>query len=384
MSGVNTGMTEKVALTDFDVDNSTNLADLVQSELTKISILKADILRLNLLFKDLSFLTIETILLDLREWHAQLPSLMHLHNVQNASLPWNLRLTIYHVHLLYLGAFMLLYRRIASQIVKNRGIPGDRTLPSRPSKELVGCAEEGVLSAKSTARILGTLMADNGVFKKCWLVIYQAYTACIVILYSVAQKQLHFLTAADTDDDLECARICLSTLEYCGSCDLVAAKFHAKLSSIYQRLTEDVPTLDSMFQDPGLGVFAGPSQFFPREYLLRVPEDGNPELMALALDLLVMLCKPFGGLENKKHVDDNIENAWKTDPTRYEHPQLIERLEWNVENSVPFQWDMGQLGSGRSNVKLREQLVAPLPSRFLGSSHPNGWSVYLEPLQNQA
>lgn len=143
---------------------------MVQSELTKISILKADILRLNLLFKDLSFLTIETILLDLREWHAQLPSLMHLHNVQNASLPWNLRLTIYHVHLLYLGAFMLLYRRIASQIVKNRGIPGDRTLPSRPSKELVGCAEEGVLSAKSTARILGTLMADNGVFKKCWLV----------------------------------------------------------------------------------------------------------------------------------------------------------------------------------------------------------------------
>ncbi|EON97269.1 putative nitrate assimilation regulatory protein nira protein [Phaeoacremonium minimum UCRPA7] len=343
------GMTEKVALTDFDVDNSTNLADLVQSELTKISILKADILRLNLLFKDLSFLTIETILLDLREWHAQLPSLMHLHNVQNASLPWNLRLTIYHVHLLYLGAFMLLYRRIASQIVKNRGIPGDRTLPSRPSKELVGCAEEGVLSAKSTARILGTLMADNGVFKKCWLVIYQAYTACTVVLYSVAQKQLHFLTACDTDDDLECARICLSTLEYCGSCDPVAAKFHAKLSSIYQRLTEDVPTLDSMFQDPRLGVLTGPSQFFPRQYLLRVPEDGNPELMALALDLLVMLCKPFGGLENKKHVDDNIENAWKTDPTRYEHPQLIERLEWNVENSVPFHWDMGQLGSGSSN-----------------------------------
>lgn len=142
----------------------------MQAELTKISILKADILRLSLLFKDLSFLTIETILADLREWHAQLPGMMHLHNLPHEDLPWNLRLTIYHVHLLYQGAFMLLYRRIASQMVKNRGVPGDRTLPSRPSKELVGCAEEGVLSAKSSARILGMLMAENGVFKKCWLV----------------------------------------------------------------------------------------------------------------------------------------------------------------------------------------------------------------------
>lgn len=203
-------------------------------------------------------------------------------------------------------------------------------------------------------------------------------------MYAVAQKQLHFLPPADINDDLECVRMCLNTLEYCASVDPVAAKFHARLSSIYQRLSENTPHVDSMFQSPGLGALAGPSQDLPPEYLLQVPEDGNPELTALALDLLIMLCTPFGGIENKKHVDESITTEWKTDPTRYEHPQLIERLEWNVENSVPFQWDMSQLGSGGSSVDLSEHLMAPLPSRFLSSSHPNGWTVYIDSLDNQA
>lgn len=290
----------------------------MQSELTKISILKADILRLNLVFKDLSFLTIESILLDLREWDAQLPFVMRLENVRDANLPWNLRLTIYHTHLLYLGAFMLLYRRIASQIVRSRDFSGDRTLPWLPSKELARCAEQGVQAAKKSARILEILMEEKGIFKKCWLVMsvsipaqvipncyrflfadlllpsYQAYTACTVILYAVAQKQLHCLPSVECEDDLEKARICLKTLEYCGSCDPVAHKFHTKLLAIYEQLAGYTTGLESILSSAAVeAVISSPLGSSP-DYLVQFPDDASAELTTRALNMLIMLCKPLG------------------------------------------------------------------------------------------
>ena len=49
------------------------LVTVVQGEMTKISLLKADILRTHLVFKDLSVLMIESRLQNLDSWHERLP-----------------------------------------------------------------------------------------------------------------------------------------------------------------------------------------------------------------------------------------------------------------------------------------------------------------------
>lgn len=73
------------------------------------------------------------------------------------------------------------------------------------------------------------------------------------------------------------------------------------------------------------------------------------------------------------------------DPTRYEHPQLCERLDWNFENKTLFGWEAHTLGIGRKEVGESTKdptttlpgpydLRQSLTNRFLDSSNPSGWS----------
>jgi len=141
--------------------------------MTKISMLKAGILRMHLAFKELSVLAIDSITKDLQGWYDQLPASMHLGNLQREDLPVGARRSIYHAHLLYLGAMMLLHRRIASQLIRSYGGGPDRSLLWQPhEKSLISNTNEGVLAAKNSARTLGLLLDENGIFKRCWLVMF--------------------------------------------------------------------------------------------------------------------------------------------------------------------------------------------------------------------
>jgi len=139
--------------------------------MTKISVLKAGILRIYLASHDLSVLAIEPIMRDLQRWYDQLPTAMHLGSLQREDLPVESRLSIYHAHLLYLGAIMLLHRRVASQLIRSFGFGPNRSLPRQlHEKSLISNTGQGVLAAKNSARTLGLLLDENGIFKRCWLV----------------------------------------------------------------------------------------------------------------------------------------------------------------------------------------------------------------------
>ena len=139
--------------------------------MTKISVLKAGILRMHLAFKELSVLTIESIMKDLQAWYDQLPPSMNLVNFQREDFPVEARRSIYHAHLLHLGAIILLHRRIASQLIRSYGLEPERSilwLPQR--KALISNTAQGVLAAKNSARTMGLLLEENGIFKRCWLI----------------------------------------------------------------------------------------------------------------------------------------------------------------------------------------------------------------------
>lgn len=149
---------------------------VVQAEMTKISIINAEILRMHLMQPVISSEAMDSILKTLRDWHAKLPRQMLLKNLAGQTLTDEVRRSIYHAHLLYLGALILVYRRIASEAA--RSVQVDRSTSSTKGVTVVldqitrSRAQDGVVAARHSASILGLLLAEKGVFKRCWLVMY--------------------------------------------------------------------------------------------------------------------------------------------------------------------------------------------------------------------
>jgi hypothetical protein len=151
---------------------NTNLAcgAVVQAEMTKIVLLKAGILRNHLAVQEITTCGMDGVIKELSDWHGQLPEPMRLHSLYgDACPPPIVRWSIYHVHLLYHGAFMLVHRRIAAHCVRLQRSGGDLTSASR-EPALRSLVEQGITSAQDTARIVSLLLSEQGVFKRCWIV----------------------------------------------------------------------------------------------------------------------------------------------------------------------------------------------------------------------
>src|SRR5690349_7109532 len=99
--------------------------------MTKISLLKAGILRNHLAVQELTTLGMDGIIRELQEWHEQLPEQMKLRSLYGTNWPDLVRWSIYQLHLLYHGAFMLVYRRIAAHCVRLQRTGGDFAAASR-------------------------------------------------------------------------------------------------------------------------------------------------------------------------------------------------------------------------------------------------------------
>lgn len=79
--------------------------------------------------------------------------------------------SIYHVHLLYLGAIILLYRRMSSKMMETYHSASYQDITTTPVGKLYsGHGQQAILAAKGSARILALLLQDCGIFRRCWLV----------------------------------------------------------------------------------------------------------------------------------------------------------------------------------------------------------------------
>jgi len=135
--------------------------------MTKISLLKAGILKTHLAKKELTSSSMKGIMKELQEWHERLPDQMQLNKLGDFNLAPGIRWSIYHIHLLNLGAYMLVYRRIAAQYVREFR---DGNAITHKDPTAVSFIDQGVTAARDSARILGLLHHDKGIFRRCWLV----------------------------------------------------------------------------------------------------------------------------------------------------------------------------------------------------------------------
>jgi len=138
--------------------------------MTKIVLLKAGILRNHLAVPELTALGMDGIIRELQEWHEQLPEPMKLRSLYRTDWPPVVRWSIYHLHLLYHGAFMLVYRRIAAHCVRLQRAGATATESAFREPNLMNLVEQGVTSARDTARIVNLLLGEQGVFRRCWIV----------------------------------------------------------------------------------------------------------------------------------------------------------------------------------------------------------------------
>ncbi|KAK8007159.1 DASH complex subunit Duo1-domain-containing protein [Apiospora arundinis] len=159
---------------------------------------------------------------------------------------------------------------------------------------LQGHCKRAVVAAATSARIMDWLLKDNNVSKRCWLIVFQAYTSCVILLHYVAQKQAHAFVGRQWEEELTEAAHCLHVLKFCGSLDVAAAEFHKQLASIYSQLekwrtdpeatigdTVNLPTAEQSLPN------------FHSSYLLTTPHSADSDRALLSAVLLEMLHGPF-------------------------------------------------------------------------------------------
>jgi len=149
---------------DLDVELGTD--EIIQTEIAKISTLKAQLLRVLFRTHDLSVVDIQSVKRSLHDWYASLPRQVQMGNLMENGLEAVVTVGVFFIHLQHLGAIMLVQRRI--MLFFSHSVQGDY-FPDGLLREAANTADEGLTAAKQSARILGLLVDGDALFNKCWL-----------------------------------------------------------------------------------------------------------------------------------------------------------------------------------------------------------------------
>ncbi|KAK6082566.1 hypothetical protein SCUP515_02321 [Seiridium cupressi] len=321
--------------------NNSDIAEIVQAEMTNVAVLKSKILRMHLAFKDLTVLSVKAILM---------PPQIRLDYKGHDSLEPLTKWSMYHVHLLYLGANILLYRRMSSQLVEVNYHNDRGVLPTPLDKLYSDHGEQAILAAKGTARILTLMLHD--------------------------------------------------------SADPTAHRFHAELRDVYDYVKAQNKTASfnprgnirrplvndyTGFEERPKTIFGVDTNASRRDssYLITIPTSANPEHVERSCLLLTKLCQPFGDPNHHQIGIDDIKQRWREEPPRGLATLLLAQLDWDLESRQPFVWNVNKMiGSGGppdsapQNItdgrmpSILELNLGHLGGRFLGSAGPSGWTTW--------
>ena len=160
---------------------------IAQEQMTAIGVLTANVLRDVFLKSELSLVTTREYKGKIAGWFRGLPPTMQLDSlIHNSSLTIAQRRSIFLVHLNYLGALLLLCRRHVFYLATiSRDDPWEM---DGDMAEALGYAKEAVDVATQSARILGLLLSEKAIFRRCWLAIYQSFSACTVLLSTTRSR----------------------------------------------------------------------------------------------------------------------------------------------------------------------------------------------------
>ncbi|GAW22559.1 hypothetical protein ANO14919_120990 [Xylariales sp. No.14919] len=372
----------QISSSELNVDNVSDISEVVQTEMARIAVLKVKILHMHTIYKDLGW-AVDAMVQDLEEWYEGLDPVLRLQGVPTQDLPLEVGRSIYLVHLLYLGANMLLFRRIAFQTLR---LSNNHTLLPAPwqlsQHQYLQHADRALLAASSSAKIIKIMMDGNDVFKRCWIIIFQSYTSCLILLHDTTKKMALSTRHSTYEENLQNIQHCLKALDFCSSQDPVAARFHETLLPLYRSLMEKYANQP---ESPAMSNAGTGDQDPPNPEASYGP---NQPLEKLSNDLLAMLCRPFGDPSNREESRKSLHVSYKTAPSRHEHQCLMEKLDWDFEDSAPFEWDPEMLGISANRIAQLNRYAAdgetsgffhsgpgaPVRSQFIDSSQPSGWA----------
>ncbi|KAF1345878.1 hypothetical protein BDV97DRAFT_30132 [Delphinella strobiligena] len=359
------------ALKHLSVHDGASINDIVQTEMAKISSLKADMLTTITTCKTLSPRVLASIRTDLQAWQTGLPEVMSITHLFDADLEKHHKHKIYFVHLLYLGACMLLQRSIVSQWAVGVEYPSTSDL----STEALEFISDGYTAAKQSSRLLGLLSEGDGAVKRCWICIFQSYISALLLIQESIQKILHRTASQKVlEEDMVLIDNSLDVLKLCATDDIVAQRLSGSLAIYYDSLQSIIKTgLDSYMND--LYGFPPEHQKPPSAHLdvssldLIVVSDGDTALHKAAKELFILLCRPFGDMQEPGAIQV-IEHS-------------IFREKTHTEDIVPDQ--RGDEGCCTSDVTGHSPSadpsgtsLAPIstsnPSVPSGNDGPLGWS----------
>lgn len=175
----------------------------------------------------------------LEEWRRELPNNLRYSELmgQDASdLSKYQKRAGLQIHMMYLGARILLYRQPLVSEAETHLLPENRNL-AFPVVDTSTYIKECAQAGQQMASILRTMRFDGTLCKRCWLLIYWAFSASIVLLF-VATIRLVDGFLEDVEAYLTSAKSCLEILEPCREFEPIAKRYLEIVSPLYTSLRD--------------------------------------------------------------------------------------------------------------------------------------------------
>ncbi|KAF2683047.1 hypothetical protein K458DRAFT_49822 [Lentithecium fluviatile CBS 122367] len=176
----------------------------------------------------------------LESWRMGVPHALQITTLTSDNPP---NLTLYQrrailmVHIMYLGALILLYRQLLVAAAETQLTDGVAMAITLPPDDAQIYRNECAMAGQQIARILQLISFDGTLTKRCWIIIYWAFTASIVLLFSATNKLMEGQPDG-VEQDLSYGKSCLDILEACRSFEPIAARYLDTLWPLYDSLRE--------------------------------------------------------------------------------------------------------------------------------------------------
>lgn len=219
-----------------------NLSNRSQEKMIEVGLLKLRVLQEVYRPQAPTADEIEGRMKELEDWHSTLPPFMTLSNLMSGKcepLTTSESGALMLVHAMYLGSVILLHHRMVGEAIHAKVINGPLRW-ERSSEHAHSHITRCVDSARCIARIFDLLGFGGGtspLHLRCWLSVFEIFTATTILLCDVAVK---FLTSTDdttTTEDLNKASRCLQMLRVSAEVDAVSRKLHEKLHALHEGLS---------------------------------------------------------------------------------------------------------------------------------------------------
>ncbi|KZM21777.1 uncharacterized protein EKO05_0001768 [Ascochyta rabiei] len=325
-------------------------AEIIQQKLAKVVHIEADLLRSVASFETITSPFFAYVRRDLLQWYEELPVWMRLDSLVVAeSRPSSTIRTIYLVHLFYLSANILVARLAHKQLCSY-------STPGR-SAEMRIAVGDGLVAARTAARILQLQLDDLTIYQRCWCCEFAAYMACLTLLHSTTQLVLNGYSQPTWQKELSYAKSCIDVLEYCALVDKIARNFLKVTIRYYNVLLA--------IAEPNVAASDGtPPDGF--DHLFSTSESTYAHLVSASAGLVNLLSHPFGSPS-----DLMMENTLEA--------KVGLGCELGQDSlSTPPQNTTLNASSDRV-LSLRKVMSTSLQnSCLLGSSQPHDWSPLLD------